>query len=348
MLKRLWETCCSLKLAIYLASAATLLLMGGSLLIPFNAHVFGSMDRLALGTWLDQFAANSLEKTWWFYLAAVIMLLFGLNTLCCFIDWLVNIRARWRKSGEYLLHLGVILVLIAYTWGNIAGWRHNGLQCQIGGVTPLTKWPGHFIRVDNFEPVFTGQGPPQDMISDITILEGDRVLHQGRVQINQPFLDGGLVVTPVSFGRQPSGYRVRLADFRRVDFKTNTQIRLNHGGTLRVLRFLPDARRQANGEIFYRSNQLGNPAFELQYTHPNGDNWRGWHFLRQALPKELVGRGLRLRPEAPLFDSYSSLTINYDPGAPLAAVGSGLMTAGVLLALLSFYRKRQRQDRPEV
>ncbi len=348
MLQRLWETCCSLKLAIYLASAATLLLMGGSLLIPFNAPIFGSMDQLTLGTWLNQIAVNSPKQTWWFYLAAGLMLLFGLNTLCCFIDWLRNIRARWRKTGEYLLHLGVILVLIAYTWGNIAGWRHTGLQCQIGGITPLPKWPGHFLRVDKFQPVFTGQGPPQDMINDISILQGDSLLHQGRVKINQPFLKGGLVVTPVSFGRQPSGYRMHLADFRRADFKANTHFSLKDGETIRVLRFLPDARQQANGQIFYRSNQLGNPAFELQYTGRNGDSWRGWYFLRQQLPPALEKRGLRLRPEAPLFDSFSSLTVNYDPGAPLAAVGSGLMGIGVLLALFSFYRKRLRQDRPEV
>ena len=348
MWKTIWEFCCSLKLAIYLASAATLLLMGGSLLIPFNAPIFGPMDSLALGAWLTRVAADSLAKTWWFYLAAALLLLFGLNTLCCFIDWLWHIRARWRKAGEYLLHLGVVLVLVAYVWGNAAGWRHNGLQCSIGRITPLPKWPGHFIRVDNFQPVFTGQGPPQDMISDITILRGDSVLHQGRVQINQPLLENGLVVTPVSFGRQPSGYQMRLADFQRVDLKANTQHRLNNGGTLRVLRVLPDARQQANGQILYRSNQLGNPAFELQYIHPNGDTWRGWWFLRQPLPTALQSRGVQLRPATPLFDSFSSLTVNYDPGAPLAAVGSGLMTVGVLLALASFYRKRQRHDRPEV
>ncbi len=348
MLRRIWALCCSLKLAIYLASAATLLLMGGSLLIPFHATIFGSMDRLTLGNWLQQVAAASLGKTWWFYLAALLMVLFGLNTLCCFLDWLSNLRSRWRKSGEYLLHLGVVLVLIAYIWGNIAGWRHNGLQCQIGGLTALPKAPGYFIRVDRFQPVFDKKGPPLDMISDVSIFRGDNLLLQGRVQINQPLLESGLVVTPVSFGRQPTGYRMMLPDFRSVELTSGSRIRMQDGGQLLVQRFLPDARRTANGQVFSRGNQLANPAFELRYAAPNGRSWRGWYFIREQLPKGLENLGLRLRPQSPTFSSYSTLTVNYDPGAPLAAVGSGLMSIGVVLALISFYRKRQRHDRPEI
>jgi len=115
-----------------------------------------------------------------------------------------------------------------------------------------------------------------------------------------------------------------------------------------VLRFLPDARRQRNGEIFYRSDQLGNPAIELSFQSSTGQSWRGWYFLRERPPTELTTLGLKLRPVSPVFENYSALTVNYDPGASLAAAGSGLMTAGVLLALFSFYRKRRNQDRPDI
>ena len=45
---------------------------------------------------------------------------------------------------------------------------------------------------------------------------------------------------------------------------------------------------------------------------------------------------------------YSILTINYDPGARLAFVGAIAMGCGVLLTLVSFYRKRARGDRPDI
>lgn len=348
MLRSIWNLCCSLKLAIYLASAATLLLMGGSLLIPFNSRIFGSMDQLPLGAWLSQVAVAAPGKTWWLYLAALIMILFGFNTLCCFCDWLWHIRARWRKLGEYLLHLGVVLVLGAYIWGSLAGWRHNGLQCTVGELTALPNWPGHYLRVDSFRPVFAGNGPPRDMISDISLLRGEQLLGQARVQINHPYLDGGLVITPLSFGRQACGFRVAIPGLRPQALQAGQRIQLQDGATLEVLRFLSDARQKANGAILYRSDRLGNAAFELQYQGKNGSFWRGWYFVRGRLPAELASRGVRLRPLAPLFTTYSTLTVNYDPGAPLAAVGGGLMSCGTLLALFSFYRKRKRQDRPEV
>ena len=348
MLNRIWTFCCSLKLAIYLASATTLLLMGGSLLVPANRLIFGAMDQMTLGDWFMRIAANQPLKTWWFYLGALTMILFGLNTLCCFFDWLWNLRARWRKSGEYLLHLGVVLLLIAYIWGNTAGWRNHGLQCQVGGLTPLPDWPGHYLRVDSFSPVFNDNGPPRDMISEVSLLKGDTVLLHGRVRINQPLLHAGLVITPVSFGRQPIGFRALIAGIAPIEMTPGRHIELADGAQLKVLRFLPDARRQQNGEILYRSDRLGNAAFELYYRGATGRIWQGWYFVDLPLPIGLAAQGLKLRPIAPLFESYSALTVNYDPGARLAAIGISLVTVGVLLALFSFYRKRRNQDRPQI
>ncbi len=348
MLHKLWNLCCSLKLAIYLASAITLLLMGGSLLIPYHGRIFGLMDRMAAGDWLQQIASSHLDKTWWFYLAGLLMVLLGLNTLFCFIDWLRQIGSRWRKTGEYLLHLGVVLILVAYLWGSADGWRHNGMQFRIGETTPLPNWPGHSLRIDSFQPIMSKNGPPRDMINDVSLLHGDQLIVRGKVQINQPLLHEGLVITPVSFGRQAVGFKAILPNLPPVQLEVGQQIRLGSGGLLEVLRFLPDARKKANGEIIYRSDRIGNPAFELRFFPQNGKSWQGWYFAREPLPRDLRRHGLQIRLLSPIYDSYSSLTVNYDPGAKLAAIGSGCMTVGVLLALFSFYRKRKAQDRPEI
>lgn len=348
MLQRIWNLLCSLKLAIYLASIATLLLMGGSLLVPFNHQVFGNMDQVPFGEWLSNTAQNHLSMTWWFWLASLFMLLFGINTLCCFIDWLMHFRARWRKSGEYMLHIGVVLVIVAYVWGSAAGWRNSRLQVAVGESVTLEDWPGHSLRLDAFEPVFTGKGPPQDMISDVTIMKGEEELIQARVQINSPLLHGGLVVTPVSFGQVPTGIRFSGPGDSSKELTSGDQLELPTGSTVHFTRFVPDVRRQNDGSLEYRSDHFGTPAYEISINYREGGVWNGWYYPTNGMPRELRMAGFNLRPVAPLHKTYSLLTVNYDPGAPLAAVGGSLMAIGVLIALFSFYRKRARQDRPEV
>src|SRR6056297_1847415 len=120
---QVWKLLCSLKLTIVLASAVTLLAVGGSLLIPFNPQAFGSLDSMPLRFWLSQVATRQPGLTWWIPLGGILVALLGLNTLCCLVDWLRFIKSRWRKCGEYLIHLGFVLILVAFLWGNQAGFR---------------------------------------------------------------------------------------------------------------------------------------------------------------------------------------------------------------------------------
>ncbi len=345
MLIRIWKLCCSLKFAILLATLATVLLMGGSLLFPGNPQIFGTLDSMRLGQWLQDIASRSPMLSWWFYGFILAMLLLLLNTICCVLDWLANIQARWRKSGEYLIHLGVVLLLIGFSWGAASGWRHIALPCTIGALTPLPNWPGHYIAVDSFEAILTDTGQPTDMISEVRILAGDEQILSGEVRINQPLLANGLVVTPASFGQKPSGFSFMMGA-KRIELRAGDQIQQQDGSRLNVLRFLPDARYDKNGQMLYRNDRVGSPAMELSYTLPGGQTWQGWYFLANPAPDPI--RRLHLRPLQPLYARYSSLTVNYDPGAQVSAAGGILTAIGCLLALFSFYRKRKRHDRPEI
>ncbi len=256
---RLWRLLTSLKLAIVLASAATLLVMAGSILMPFNPRTFASIDSLTLHQWLQSFGRAAPALSWWIPLAGLLLALLWLNTLCCFFDWLLQIRVRWRKTGEYLLHLGFVLFFSAYCWGGLVGFRSEGHQVFIGRPTP-TPMPGIFLRVDRIEPLLNRQGRPMDMLTGLTLLRGDQVVASVEARANHPLMWEGLVVLPTSMGE-------------------------------------------------------------------------GWVRNPGQRPQRLP---------------FSVLTINYDPGARLAAAGGGAMGLGVVLALFSFYRKRARGERPEL
>ncbi len=263
---KLWPFLCSLKLAIVLASAATLVVMAGSLLILSKPELFAMMDSMTLGLWFNQVANRSPLLTGWVPLAGLLLGLLFLNTLCCFIDWALAIRSRWRKSGEYLIHLGFILLVVAYFWGSMAGFRSEGNQVFVGQTVAL-KLPGMYLRLEAFQPIIGQSGRPMDMLNSLVLLKGDTEVARAQVRINHPLTWQGLVVLPASFGRTFAGYQ-------------------------------PAGPGGARGE--------------------------------------------------PVYKTYSLLTANYDPGAGLALAGGIAMGAGVLLALVSFYRKRARGERPEI
>jgi len=348
MLERIWKLLCSLKLTIWLASVATVLTMGGSIVMIKYPKTFGSIDQMTLSEWFSRFGSTRPALSWWLYLSSFAVVLLGINTFCCFIDWLPKFRARWRKSGEYLIHLGFVLLLTAFVWGSAAGARSEGNRLRVGETLDIGHIrPGYTLRLDAFEPTFGPQGRPDDMRSTLALLREGREVRRQTIHLNHPLMAEGLVVLPYSFDQSADGFRFRTAA-GTAELRPGSVLPLPGGGLLRVTRFLPDVVRAGDGGIYPRSENLENPAFELELLHPQRDPWRGWYLLRGGLPAPLAAAGIVLEPIEPIGSYASILTVNRDPGAGLAAIGSVLMGTGVLFALASFYYKRARGDRPDI
>ena len=344
---RFWAVCTSLKLTIVLASLATLLTMAGSLLIHFLPGIFGDLDQLPLGSW---FLGRGREHPFfaaWLALLVLLMSLLAVNTCCCFLDWLTSLGSRWRKSGEYLLHLGFVLIVCAFLWGGVTGSRQSGVRFFPGQPIPLAGHPGLYLRLDRFDPVLR-DGRPIDMLSTVTLLQGDAPLTTALIRINHPLIWKDLVILPESFGQEPTGFHFRLGSGAEVELRPGSRLDLGGGRELLVRQFLADAWIGADGHAFPRSGQLADPAIQLQLFASGRLLWQGWYPLRQGLPPAAAAQGLRLTPLAPIFRTYSVLTVNSDPGARLAFAGATAMLAGAALALVSFYRKRRRGERPDI
>jgi len=347
-MSRLWKFLCSLKLAIALASLATLAIMIGSLRIPGHPQLFSQLDTLVLGTWLLGPGTQSPLLSWWVYLSSAAIVLFGINTLCCFLDWLMNVRVRWRKTGEYLLHLGFCLVLVAYLWGSFSGSRAHHLALPLGATQPLPGASGYYLHLASFEPSIDESGRPLDFPQELQLLRGDTLLSSQNVRLNHPLLWDDMVIIPESFQQAAEGFEFLEPRLGRHDWRSGSRFEFGARAVLEVLAFLPHARMFPDGRVQSLSEQLINPAFLLRLVREGQPPWQGWYLLREGIPAELAEAGLNPRPLAPLSRPVSLLNVNYDPGAPLAACGGVLMAAGASLAMVSYYAKRRRGERPEV
>lgn len=348
LLQRLWALGCSLKLAIWVASAATLLIMGGSLVMNARPRIFGGMDATTINAWFADAWRSAPHLTWWLPLTALCLAVFGINTLCCLLDWLCHFKARWRKTGEYLIHTGFLLLLIGYAWGNLAGFRSGPHRLAPGETLALPQLPGYSLRLESFTPDFSPEGRPLNMVSEVVLLQDAAAVAHGTVRINHPLLHDGLVVLATSLDQYLAGFRCFVPGIGVVDLKAGSRVHLPGGGTLGILSLLGDARRTSDGRVTPLSDQLGNPAMQLLLVNADGSAWQGWYFLREPAPAPLLRAGVAPQPLQPLAGYASLLTVNRDPGAGLALAGGSLLTIGVVFAFFSFYRKRARGDRPQV
>lgn len=348
MLQRFWKLLCSLKLTIILASAATVLTIAGSIVMIRYPKTFGMIDEMTLGAWFSRFGSSNYLLTGWFWIVCLLLILLGINTLCCICDWLPKVRYRWRKSGEYLIHLSFVLILVAFIWGSYSGGRSEGHRLPVGATLDLaTIAPGYQLKLTSFDPTFSPEGRPNDLRSTLILLKDGNRVKEGTISLNHPLTYADLVILSGSLAQQVDGFRFSKDDGGAVELRPGTIMRSLDGTALRVISFLPDVMIR-NGQIFPGGEDLNNPAFEFELIVPGREPWRGWYLLRQPLPAPLAAAGFTLRPLEPLVTWISILTINRDPGADLALLGAWCMGIGALLALLSFYDKRQRGDAPDI
>ena len=345
---KLWAFGCSLKLAIALASAATLLIMGGSLVMHYNPAIFAGLEQETMGRWLPQAMSRAPLLVAWLPLSGLCVLLFAINTLCCLLDWLSRFRARWQKSGEYLIHAGFILLTIAYLWGNISGFRSGPHRLAPGDRMSIPEMPGYQLELEEFTPQLEPSGRPLDMVNKVALWKNDRRVAQKIVRINHPLIYDGLVILPASFGQELQGFRFHMPGIGFVDLTPGSRLSVSSGLSLAVDNFLPDAGRDRQGRVIPVGSRLNNPALHLSLFGPTGTIWQGWYFLRRPLPEGLVNAGIYLKPVEPVLTPFSLLTINRDPGDKTALAGGVCITVGVLFAFFSFYRKRATGDRPEI
>jgi cytochrome c biogenesis protein len=346
--QRLWDIGCSLKLAIALASVATLLIMGGSLIMHFNPSIFAGMEQEIMARWLPQAWNRAPLLVLWVPLSGLCVLLFGLNTLCCLIDWLFKIKARWRKTGEYLIHAGFILLVIAYLWGNISGFRSGPHRIFPGDRIAIPNMPQYSLQLEEFTPQLEPSGRPLDMLNRVSLWKGEHLITEALVHINHPLIYDGLVILATSFGQDLQGFRFQMQGRGVVDLKPGSRLPGPAETTLVIHKLLTDARRNSQGRVMQVGSRLNNPAMQISLQSPTGELWEGWYFLRDPLPGELRKAGFSLRPYEPIYKTFSLLTINRDPGDKLALAGSICISLGVIFAFFSFYRKRAQGDRPEI
>ncbi|MBI2857216.1 MAG: cytochrome c biogenesis protein ResB [Chloroflexi bacterium] len=109
-------------------------------------------------------------------------------------------RNRWGQLGTFLTHGGIVLMLGAALWSNVAGFRDTTLVIPDGSVREVGHGTTLSVLNEGFIEEDYPDGRPRDYRSDLVLYEDGREVKRGTVRVNEPMQYGGVRFHQSFFG----------------------------------------------------------------------------------------------------------------------------------------------------
>lgn len=118
-------------LIIFILSIVTFIT--GSIYIPRNLRLFSDINEIPLFKWLS-WNFNSIEKTFWIYLAVGLMAMLSLNLVVCLFDDILKRLLPGtivQRLSSHFFHIGVLVVLVGHLVSGLSGFKKD-ISAKVG------------------------------------------------------------------------------------------------------------------------------------------------------------------------------------------------------------------------
>lgn len=253
----------------------------------------------------------------------------------------------------YVVHASLLLILAGGIIDAIYGY-HGFLMLGKGQSadrievrTGETKALPFTLRCDDAGQENYADGSPKKWWSDLTVVENGKETIRKQIIVNDPLVTHGIRFYQSSFGMSGDLESVKLTvipnggEPSTLTLGAQLPATLPNGGSIRVASFIADAAVRG-GEIYARSNQLNNPAFELEVRPANAAAERVW--LIPAVQASAHTNDGSLNIVMQSADDvrtlpFTGLQVSHEPGQWAVWTGCVLMALGLVMA---FYLVHQR------
>lgn len=258
-------------------------------------------------------------------------------------------RNRFSVLAVYIVHASLLLIFLGGILDGMLGFK--GYISMVPG-TPATnqlelsdksvKTLPFSVRCEGAgQENYTGQfaGMPKRWWSKMVVLENGREVLRKDIAVNDPLVYKGVRFYQSGFGRSETPESVVMAygptadpdRVQTVNVRMDDTAEFN-GNKIRILKFLSDAYRQDNGEVFQKSKHLETPAVQLEVTGKDGKTSNLWLLYGESANAQVAPEALQIADLK--LQNATGLQVSYEPGQ--WAVWAGCLLMGIGL-IVSFY-----------
>ncbi|MDQ3856781.1 MAG: cytochrome c biogenesis protein ResB [Chloroflexota bacterium] len=258
----------------------------------------------------------------------------GYSTTSVVTERSAEVRAHehlWSKHSTIVAHLGALLVICASAVSAVTGFREDGLRVVEGSTVPLGHGASLRLAQHDFaERWQRGASVPSDLVSDVSLLDGNRVVREHyQLRVNSPLRYAGVAFHLQAYGPALDAL-ITDAD-GTVLYRGGIPLPHEDGasrpyGYLSLRGYeLKFTLPRANGTDL--QIPAGTTAVEARYRDQPG----GVHTasLVEGDTTSLAGLQLRFDRER----QYAELAVSRQPAAPFVWLGMLLVLGGVVVRL---------------
>lgn len=185
-------------------------------------------------------------------------------------------RHRISEMAVYIVHASLLLIFMGGIIDGLYGWRgfvtltqdqqSSQVQEQNGKIHHL----GFSVRCDGAGQENYTDGTPKRWWSNLAVISEDQVVLRKQIVVNEPLVYRGVRFYQASYGQTGKLDKLLLTATSRGGKAQTKDIALSLGKatpldadtTVRLAEFIPDYAVR-DGEVYARSNELGDPAAHL-------------------------------------------------------------------------------------
>jgi cytochrome c biogenesis protein len=255
-------------------------------------------------------------------------------------------KGRWGRWGPYIMHIGLLLVLVGGMMRAIPGFYMDDFIMVPDGQVSKVPGTDYFVRNDKFTLETYDNGQPKSYKTDATIIEDGKEVQSAVITMNKPLMHRWVELYQSSYDRQLGKATVSLTDRQsskqigtfELDLLQPAKQYTVGDYKVNIKEYYPDFAIDG-GKPISQSSDVRNPGVVLDVVGPDGKAYQNWYFVMYPEMEFDNTTPVKLGTAGMAESWKTGLKVKKDLGIPVIYAGLIVASLGVCLTFYLAHRR---------